>query len=75
LEKGSYGFSIAATAPKLTSKLRDNRRPKPPTLKQKALESLRRIQQFGATYQDIENINSAIQALPDEEKESSPELL
>jgi hypothetical protein len=70
LEKGPYGFSIAGSAPELTSILRTNRRPKPPTLKQKARESLKRIQQFQATYQDIEVISSAIQALPDEGGES-----
>jgi hypothetical protein len=70
LEKGPYGFSIAASAPELTSKLRINRRPKPPTLKQEALECLKRIQQFQATYRDIEAISSALKALPDEKEES-----
>jgi hypothetical protein len=57
-------------ADKIESFLAD-RRPKPPTLKQKALESLTRIQQFQATYQDIEAISSALQTLPDKGEENT----
>ena len=40
LETGPYGFSIEATAPSMTKRLRDARRPKPPSLKEQALEAL-----------------------------------
>lgn len=40
LETGPYGFSIEATAPSMTKRLRAARRPKPPTLKEQALAEL-----------------------------------
>ena len=40
LETGPYGFSIEATAPSLTKRLRTARRPKPPSLKEQALAAL-----------------------------------
>jgi hypothetical protein len=40
LEKGPYGFSIAASASDLTSSLRAVRRPKPPSLAEQAMKDL-----------------------------------
>jgi hypothetical protein len=48
------------------SKLRAARRPKPPSLKEKALKSLERIENNEATYLDAANIFDALNTLPDD---------
>jgi hypothetical protein len=46
--------------------LREARRPKPPSLKQQALESLTRIEENKATYLDTSMVRKALMALSDE---------
>ena len=45
-------------------RLRNHRRPKPPSLKEQALKSLTRIEDNKATYLDSSIIRSALDALP-----------
>ena len=45
--------------------LRAARRPKPPSLKEEALEQLRSLQQCGAGHRDIDKIRRALEALPE----------
>lgn len=69
LKSGPYGFSIAASASSLTEDLRTARRPKPPSLKQRALADLDTIQTHdsgGYQIVDLSNILRAIEALPEE---------
>jgi len=46
--------------------LRAARRPKPPTLKEQALESLQKIGDNNATYLDADIIRRALEALPND---------
>ena len=48
-----------------TYKLRAARRPKPPSLKEQALELLRSLQQCGAGHRDTDKICRALEALDD----------
>jgi hypothetical protein len=70
LETGPYGFSIEATAPSMTKQLRTARRPKPPSLKEQALDELDLIpthdnegRTLGA---DVSIIRRALQELPND---------
>jgi hypothetical protein len=49
----------------LVSHIRERRRPKPPSLKERALNSLQKIENNGATYLDSSIIRCALQALPE----------
>jgi hypothetical protein len=73
LKKGPYGFSIAATAPDLTGRLRAAMRPKPPSLKEQALATLQKLSKSGypANYQpdgEWDTIRRAIESIPDADK-------
>ena len=63
LETGPYGFSIEATAPSLTKRLRSARRPNPPSLKEQALEEVGVFEGMGTCNIDI--IRRALESLPD----------
>ena len=64
LETGPYDFSIEATAPSMTKRLRAARRPKPPSLKERALEEVGVFEGMGTCNIDI--IRRALEALPDD---------
>jgi hypothetical protein len=64
--------TIAMTKPwdtvaQLALELRDARRPKPPSLKEQALEALKKIEDNEATYLDSSIIRRALETLPDEQ--------
>ena len=67
---GPYGASIACTAQNLIADLRAARRPKPPSLKEQALEAFERfIGSNNGIVDDMRDgslIRRAIEALPDE---------
>lgn len=71
LETGPYDFSIEATAPSMTKRLRAARRPKPPSLKQQALDALDSASyQPGSDFKQIDPARSAairraLESLPD----------
>jgi hypothetical protein len=60
-------FSATAhlEAQRRSDKLRAARRPKPPSLKEQALDSLRKIEDNNATYLDADIIRRALEALPE----------
>ena len=62
LEHGPFGFSVAANA--VPEKLHAARRPKPPSLKQQALEALDRMDQL-PTAEDQHIIRRALEQLDD----------
>ncbi len=51
--------------PQWMEDLRAARRPKPPSLKEQALDSLRKIEDNNATYLDADIIRRALEALPE----------
>jgi hypothetical protein len=67
---GPYGASIACHADHMIADLRAARRPKPPSLKEQALETLQRLSkdEFPCRFQedaDWDTIRRALEALPD----------
>ena len=68
LETGPYGFSIEATAPSLTKRLRAARRPKPPSLKEQALAELELLRGDANAHGlgfDAPAIRRALESLPE----------
>ena len=65
LEKGPYGFSIAASASDLTGSLRAAVIPKPPSLKELALAAQQRMWDGSSTHADWELIRRALETLDD----------
>jgi len=65
---GPYGSSIAGNHERLVSDLRDARRPKPPSLKEQAMQLLETYNTLGLmlTADQATTIRRAIEALPDE---------
>ena len=51
--------------PRADHPLRIDRRPKPPSLKEQALDQLQALQQCGAGHRDTDKIRRALEALPD----------
>ena len=70
LETGPYDFSIEATAPSMTKRLRAARRPKPPSLKELALRAIGAPAKIGEArvieHREHELIRRALEALPDD---------
>jgi hypothetical protein len=67
LETGPYGFSIEATAPSMTKRLRAARRPKPPSLKEQALALLdaAEVSDDSCNSWDFSSIRHALEQLDD----------
>jgi hypothetical protein len=64
LRTGPYGASIACHAEHMISDLQDARRPKPPSLKEQALESLHHLE--AGCLPNIDLLRRALEAMPNE---------